>query len=156
MARVYTIDVVTSASQSPISRQRVEQANRVLGWPDGGFLLWLKRQLSACLFKPSQCQLCEILAILPPFFFFLPSSQCWWLTPYRPDKKQSLQQNNVLNEYFLSEVLFIFPESAEISEFMMQTNLITAFKQTGKHTAFKCYLKGGLCKNLVVSLSLKL
>ena len=149
MARVYTIDVVTSASQSPIRRQRVEQANRVLGWPDGGFLLWLKRQLSACLFKPSQCQLCEILAILPFFFFFLHSSQCWWLAPYRPNKKQSLQQNNVPNKYFLSEVLFIFPQSAEISEFTMQTSLITAFKQMRKYIAIKCSLKGGLCKNFL-------
>lgn len=155
MARVYTIDVVTSASQSPISRQRVEQANRVLGWPDGGFLLWLKRQLSACLFKPSQCQLCEILAILPPFFFPpLPSFsmlvastiQAWWKTI--PSAKQCVEW------IFFVRIVVYLPPKSKISEFMMQANLI--FKQMGKYIAFKYYLKGGLCKNLVVSPRLKL
>lgn len=114
MARVYTIDVVTSASQSPISRQRVEQANRVSGWPDGGFLLWLKRQLSACLFKPSQCQLCEILAILPLlfFFFFFPSSQCWWLAPYKPDKKNKplSKTRHWMNIFFVRSIVYLPPK----------------------------------------------
>lgn len=60
-----------------------------------------------------------------PFYPFSPPppAQCWWLAPYSPDKKQSLQQNNVLDEYFSSEVLFIFPLSAEISEFLIQINI---------------------------------
>lgn len=64
-----------------------------------------------------------------PFYPFSPPppAQCWWLAPYSPDKKQSLQQNNVLNEYFSSEVLFIFPLSAEISEFPIQIS-ISIFK----------------------------
>lgn len=32
---------------------------------------------------------------------------------------------------------------AQISESMVQTNLITAFKQMGKYIAFKRYLRGG-------------
>lgn len=54
---------------------------------------------------------------------------------------------------FLSEALFIFPSKCR--EFLMQTNLTTVFRQMGKSIAFKYYLKGGLCKILVVSLRLK-